>query len=173
MGRGAELASRRRPLRRQPGPRHYRVARIALVLVEAAHVPAVVELDDAPFVAVPARAHVLVHGEVVGRPLAIDPPDGAGDVLRVIPPGQPPAHVEAALEVGEGARRTEEHHLAAQQAAAERRRRPAGLDGQLEQHASAVVIHTGQRDVPRERHQRSARVPALLPAGRPRRAVEA
>src|SRR5262249_14891377 len=73
--RAADLELRSRSLRRDAGPRHDGVALIAAILVEAAQVPAVVQLDHAPLVAVARALGILMLGEVVLRPLPVDPAD--------------------------------------------------------------------------------------------------
>src|SRR5262249_11437382 len=148
-------------------------ARVALVLVEAAHVPAVVELDHPPFVAIATRTPILVHGKIVWSPLAIDPADGAGDVLLVIAPREASPHVETALEVREGAGPPEDHPPPAGERAAQGSGGPARLDRQLERHARSMVIDTRKHDLPRERNEFASSVAELLPARRSRRAVEA
>src|SRR5262249_21891891 len=170
---GAQRELRRRALCGEAGPRDDRVARVALILMEAAHVPAVVELDDAPLVPVAGGAPVLMHGEIIRCPLAIDPSHATLDVLGIVTPCQATAHVEAALEVRVGSRSTEEHHLPAQEAATERGGRPRGVDRELEAHAGAVMIDTGQDHVPRERHEVAVAITSLLPARRARSGLEA
>src|SRR4030095_7246287 len=91
----------------------------------------------------------------------------------VLAPGETAAHREPALKVRVRARGAEEHHLAAQQAASERRGRSRRVDGELEQHARAMMVDAGQRDVPPERHELAARVASLFPARASRRRVEA
>src|SRR5262249_52820451 len=112
--RSAELEVGARPLRRDPRPRNDRVALGAQVLVEAAHVPAVVELPDGPLVSVARALRILVLGEVFLGPLAIDPADIALHLLGRIAPGNSAAHAETALEVRPGTLGAEKHHLAAE-----------------------------------------------------------
>src|SRR5262249_42994378 len=116
----------RRPLRGQPGPGHGHVVGVALILMEAAHVPAVVELHHAPLVTVAAGVAILVDAEVVHGPLSVDPSDRAVDVLAGVAPAQTSPHHEATLEVGVGPRCPEKHHLAAEYLSAEPRRPPRG-----------------------------------------------
>src|SRR5262249_49779487 len=118
----AQLEPRGRTLRGEPAPRHDGVPLLAVVLMEAAHVPAVVELPDAPLAPVAGAPPVLVDGEVLLRPLAVDPADGALDLLGGVAPAELPAHDEPALEVRVRPLGAEEHHLSAQLAPAEGRR---------------------------------------------------
>src|SRR5262249_59994316 len=99
-------------------------------------------VDPPAFVAVAARAPVLVHGEILRSPLTVDPADGAGDGLLVIAPREAPPHVETALEVRVGAGRPQEHHLPSEESAAERSGRPARLGRQPERTGRSVRVGT-------------------------------
>src|SRR5262249_21162628 len=138
------------------------------VLVEAAHVPAVRELHDAPLVAIARAPAVLMPAEVFDAPLAIDPADLTVDGLARVAPGELAAHAEPALEVRERGADAEEHHLATARATAERGRRPGRVDVEREGHVGAVMIAAAELERPRERHQRASAVPRVPPADRPR-----
>ena len=161
--RGAELERGRGALRREARPRNDRVPFRAQVLVEDAQVPAVLELHHAPLVPVAGALPVLMAGEILDGPLAVDPTDLALDRLRHVAPRELAAHPEPALEIRERLREAEEHHLAAEHAAAERRRWTVGIDVERERHRGAMVVAAAQVERPRERDERAGVIPLVHP----------
>src|SRR5262252_4294706 len=115
---------------------------MTVVLVEATHVPAVIEMQHAPLVAVTRAAPVLVDGEIVDRPLPIDPAGVARHLFAHVVPAEPSAHRQPALKVRVRPFGAEKHHLPAEVAATERSRGTLRIDLELQGHACAMVVDT-------------------------------
>src|SRR5262249_24665504 len=156
VGRRANLAAG--SLRRHAAERHQAIATRGVELLPDAHIPAVVEMEHPPLVAMPAVPAVGEGAEVAAAGLAVQPARRAPPPVLEVAPAEPAGDRKPGLEVGEGAELGTASLDAVQLVAADRRRRLAHLDVERRRHLPALLIHAAQLEGIAEGRGRPARV---------------
>jgi hypothetical protein len=131
-----------RALRRDAAERHQAIAALGVELLPDAQVPAVVEVEHAPLVAMAGVLAIGVRAEVLARVLAVDPADVADDLLLEVAPYDLPDGGEPGLEVGERAELRAAGLDAVRVVTADRRRRLPELGIERHRHGETAVIAT-------------------------------